>query len=176
MQVVYCIYPGNSQPLDRKDETVTNASETKMLNTMFLQPLIFFMSGPHTSTTLQCPIDWTGVNSLPFVSLGTLRSNDATANKNVSKNEFALFHSLSQFSLPTYFVKCRRTFLELNSQGPYPSSKRDIKVRCCLFMSAIKQEIRHFHVVVVQKQAKKFTKKRDACAKLLFCLENLLFF
>ena len=31
------------------------------------------------------------------------------------KNEFALFHSLSQFSLPTYFVKCRRTFLELNS-------------------------------------------------------------
>ena len=55
MQVVYCIYPGNSQPLDRKDETVTNASEIKMLNTMFLQPLIFLMSGPHTCTTLQCP-------------------------------------------------------------------------------------------------------------------------
>ena len=43
-------------------------------------------------------------------------------------------------------------------------------------MSSIKREIGHFHVVVVQKQAKKCTKKRDARAKLLFCLWNLLFF
>ena len=31
------------------------------------------------------------------------------------KNEFAFFQSLSQLFLPTYFVKCRRTLLELNS-------------------------------------------------------------
>ena len=31
------------------------------------------------------------------------------------KSEFAFFHSLSQLFLPTYFVKCRRTLLELNS-------------------------------------------------------------
>ena len=43
-------------------------------------------------------------------------------------------------------------------------------------MSSIKREIRHFHVVVVQKRAEKFTKKHDARAKLLFCVENLLFF
>ena len=29
----------------------------------------------------------------------------------------------------------------------------------------------HFHVVVVQKRAKKCTKKRDARAKLLFCFQ-----
>ena len=31
------------------------------------------------------------------------------------KSEFALFHCLSQLFLPNYFVKCRRTLLELNS-------------------------------------------------------------
>ena len=43
-------------------------------------------------------------------------------------------------------------------------------------MSSIKREIRHFHVIVVQKRAKECTKKRDARANLLFCFWNLLFF
>ena len=86
------------------------------------------------------------------------------------KNEFAFFQSLSQLFLPTYFVKCRRTLLELNFKGPYSSSEREIKFRRCLFTSSIKREIRHFHVVVVQKRAKKCTNKRDARAKLLFFL------
>ena len=54
--------------------------------------------------------------------------------------------------------------------GPYPSTKRKIKVSRCLFTSSIKREIRHFHVVVVQKRAKKCTKNRGTRAKLLFCL------
>ena len=64
----------------------------------------------------------------------------------------------------------------MNSLGPYPSTEREIKFRRRLFTSSIKSEIRHFHVVVVQKRAKKCTKKRDAREKLLFCLQNLLFF
>ena len=60
--------------------------------------------------------------------------------------------------------------MELNCEGPYPSSEREIKFRRCLFTHSIKREIRHFHVVVVQKRAKKCTKKRDARAKLLFFL------
>ena len=46
------------------------------------------------------------------------------------------------------FVKCRRTFLELNSLEPCPSSEREF----CRFLytSSIRLEIRHFHVVVVQ--------------------------
>ena len=34
----------------------------------------------------------------------------------------------------------------------------------------VKREIRHVHVVVVQKRAEKCTKQRGARAKLLFCL------
>ena len=45
-----------------------------------------------------------------------------------------------------------------------------------MFTYSIKREIRHFHVVVVQKRAKKCTRKRDAHAKMLFCLKSLLFF
>ena len=40
----------------------------------------------------------------------------------------------------------------------------------------LKREIRHFHVVVVQKREKKCTNKCDAREKLLFCLYYLLFF
>ena len=54
--------------------------------------------------------------------------------------------------------------------GPYPSTKRKIKVSCFLFTSSIKREIRHFHVVVVQKRANKCTKNRGTRAKLLFSL------
>ena len=58
------------------------------------------------------------------------------------KSEFALFQSLSQLFLSTYFVKCRRTLMELNCEGPYPSSEREIKFRRCLFTHSIKREIR----------------------------------
>ena len=37
-------------------------------------------------------------------------------------------------------------------------------------MSSIKREIMYFHVVVVQKRAKKYTKKFDERVKLLFYL------
>ena len=50
-----------------------------------------------------------------------------------------------------------------------------MKFCCCLFRLSIKCKIRYSHIIVVQKMAKKCTKKRDACAKLMFCLLNLLF-
>ena len=103
--------------------------------------------------------------------IGTLRLNDAVATRtSLKKMNLHSFQSLSQLFLPTYFVKCRRTLLELSSLGPYPSSEREIKFRRCLFTSSIEREIRHFHVVVVQKRANKCTKKRVARAKMLFCL------
>ena len=57
---------------------------------------------------------------------------------------FNLDHDYSYY----YFVKrtCRQTLLELNSQEPYPSSEGEHY----LFMSSIKCEMRHFHLVVVQ--------------------------
>ena len=41
--------------------------------------------------------------------------------------------------------------------------------------SSTKREIRHFHVVVVQREGN-VQKSRDARAKLLFCLSNLPLF
>ena len=102
--------------------------------------------------------------------LGTLRFNDATAEKTSLKKWICFLQSLSQLFLPTYFVKCMRTLLELNSKGPYPSSERATSFCPCLFMYSIKREIRHFNVVVVQKRVKKCTNERDVRAKLLFWL------
>ena len=45
-----------------------------------------------------------------------------------------------------------------------------------MFTSSLKREIRHFHVVVVQKRETNVQKKCDARAKLLFCLLNFSFF
>ena len=64
----------------------------------------------------------------------------------------------------------RRTLPELNFYGTYPSSEREIAFRRCSFTYSIKREIRHFHVVVVQKRVKKCTNERDARAELLFWL------
>ena len=60
--------------------------------------------------------------------------------------------------LPTYFVKCRRTLLKLNSKGSYTSSEREIKFRRCPFTFSIKHQIKHFHVVVVQKRQRNVQK------------------
>ena len=45
-----------------------------------------------------------------------------------------------------------------------------------VFTFSSKREIRHSHVVVVQRRARKCTKKCDARAKLLFSLSNLFLF
>ena len=93
-----------------------------------------------------------------YLGTGTLRSNDVTATRTSLKSEFAFFQSPLRLFLPTYFDKCRRTLQKLNSKGPYPSSEREIKFRRCLFTFSIKREIRHFHVVVVQKRQRNVQK------------------
>ena len=66
--------------------------------------------------------------------------------------------------------------MELISGGPHSSLERERKIFLCLLpTSPIKREIRYFHVVVVQCQERKCTKKCDAREELLFCLINLLF-
>ena len=53
----------------------------------------------------------------------TLRSNAATPTRTSPKKcSFSLYRKLF---VPTYFVKCRQTLLELNSYGPHSGSERD---------------------------------------------------
>ena len=45
-----------------------------------------------------------------------------------------------------------------------------------MFPSSTKREFRHFHVVVGQRRQRNVQKKRDARAKLLFCLSKPIAF
>ena len=109
--------------------------------------------------------------------LGTLRSNNATATrtslKNVNSRSFSIYRN---YSFTLTFVKRRRTLLDLNSQGPYLSSEREIKFLGCLFMYFIKRENRNFHVVVVQKRAKKYTKSVMHVQSCCFAHKTYCFF
>ena len=54
-----------------------------------------------------------------------------------------------------WFAKCWQFFLELNSKRLYRSSGNEKESRCLESTSSKEREIRHFHVVVVQKCTKK---------------------
>ena len=61
--------------------------------------------------------------------------------------------------------------MALNSKGLYQSSGKEKESCCLVFPSSTKREIRHFHIVVVQRRQRNVDKKapRAARAKLLFC-------
>ena len=69
--------------------------------------------------------------------------------KRLLQSEFAFFIPLWRLFQLAYFVKCKRTLLEPNSKQPYPSSDRGRNFRRRLFMSSVKRDIRHFHVIVM---------------------------
>ena len=124
--------------------------------------------------------------------------------KRFLKSEVALLQTLSHLFYLIQFVKSRQFFLELNSKQQYRISEKEEESRSLVFTSSTKCEffwilfrfkkrkensssyvhvvhktsnwIRRFHVVVVQWTSKKWTKKSDACAELLFWSLNLLFF
>ena len=60
------------------------------------------------------------------------------------------------------FVKYRRIFLELNSQGLYPCSNSEGENCRSMSTSSINRRIESFHVVVVQWTSKKCTKKLES--------------
>ena len=62
------------------------------------------------------------------------------------KNDFAFFQTLAHLFLFDEKVKCRWISLELISWGQY--SER--KICCCLFISSITHEIRHFQTETYQ--------------------------
>ena len=114
----------------------------------------------------------------PLKRLETLRFNETTATKTSFKRGFAFFQSLSRlFRFPaTYFVKQRQTLLKVNYRGPYRSAEREIKFRRCVFTSSIKNEIRHFHVVIVCSDSKEMYKKVWCTCEVVVFLIKLVAF
>ena len=63
------------------------------------------------------------VLSTPFVALGSFKCHNSwQPRKRRMKTELTFFQCLSWLFQLTYFVKCKRTLLELNFYQPYPSS------------------------------------------------------
>ena len=74
---------------------------------------------------------------------------------------------------------CGQIVLELNSEGLYQSSGKEKESCCLVFPSSTKREIRHFHVVVVQRRLRNVQKSlmevQSCCfANLTYCLFALL--
>ena len=107
-----------------------------------------------------------------FASIVNFSINDVDSSKIVIFRMNSCF-----FKLFCVYFKCRRISLKLISWEPHSSLERERKILLRLFTSSIKCEIWHFQVVVVQVPQRNVQHlKREARAKLLFCLINLLFF
>ena len=74
------------------------------------------------------------------------------------QSEVALLQTLSRLFHLVQFVKCWQFFLELNSKGQYRSSGKKKESHCLVFTSSTIREIRHFHVVVVQRRQRNVQK------------------
>ena len=90
-------------------------------------------------------------------------------------------------------VKCWQISLELNSKGLYQISGKEKENCCFVFPSSTKREIRHFHVVVVQRGQRNVQKSvmhvqscylvnlnllvycRSRCRRPRRCLSSLLY-
>ena len=67
-------------------------------------------------------------------------------------------------------------FLELNSKGLYQSSGEEKESCCLLFPSSTKREIRHFHVVDVQRRQRNVQKNVMHVQSCCFANLNYLLF
>ena len=76
-------------------------------------------------------------------------NNDDGSESITRKNKFASFQTLWRLFGATQFVKCRRLFLSLNSEGLYPCSNREEKNCRSMSTSSIKRRIGRFHAVVL---------------------------
>ena len=67
-------------------------------------------------------------------------------------------------------------FWELSSEGLYQSSRKEKESCCPVFPSSTKREIRHFHVVVVQRRLRNVQKSVMHVQSCCFPCLNLLLF
>ena len=79
---------------------------------------------------------------------------------------------------PTSFnsANAGKFFSELNSKGLYQSSGKEKESCCLVFPSSTKHEIRHFHVVVVQRRLRNVQKSLIHVQTCCFANLNLLLF
>ena len=110
-----CTQSGNFQ-FDIKSPTDFKILSARELKTLFQKCKLELTTGIHTCMGQSC------VNIREFLKDTTTADN----HENVAwKREFTFFQFLSWLFQLAYFVKCKRTLLELNFYQPYPSSWRE---------------------------------------------------
>ena len=86
------------------------------------------------------------------------------------------FAHYNDYSYPLTLSIVGQILLKRNFKGPNSSSEREIKFRRWLFTSSIKREIRHFHVVVVQKRERNVQKSVMHLRSCCFANQTNCFF
>ena len=66
------------------------------------------------------------------------------------------------------FIKCWKIFPELNSKGLCQNLRKEKEGHCLVSTSSTKREVRHFHVVVVQRRQRNVQKSVSTC-KVVVC-------
>ena len=85
------------------------------------------------------------------------------------RSEFAPLQTLSSLFRLVQFVKCWRIFQELNSEGLYRRTRKEKESHCLVFTSC-QREIRHLHVIVMQKRKRNVPKKTWCTCKFVVLL------
>ena len=89
----------------------------------------------------------------------------------MNSNCFKLYRA---YSISFNSDKCWPVSLELNSKALYQSSRKKKESCCFVFPSSTKREIRHFHVVVVQRRQRNVQKSVMYVQSCYFANLNLL--
>ena len=88
----------------------------------------------------------------------------------------ALLQTFSCLFHLVQFVKCWQFFLELNWKRLYRRSRKEKEIRCLVFTSFTKHEIRHVHVVVMQWRQRNLQKSVMHVQSCCFANLNLFLF
>ena len=99
----------------------------------------------------------------------------ATPRTTPRKNEFIFYRRISHMPRSVQCVYRSQNFLKLNMQCQRTIPKENTKHKPPSLTFSKTPRTWSFHVVVLQRTAKKFTKNYNARAQLLFCSLNLLF-
>ena len=80
------------------------------------------------------------------------------------KSEFALPQTFNELIPSRLIPQMLENFsVQLNSEGLYQSSRKQKESCCLVFPSSTKREIRHFHVVAVQRRLRNVQKGVSTC-------------
>ena len=113
-----------------------------------LGSIFFLVSYKVANGLLQpCRLVLYGFDSYVMLIQGSLTNDEGDGYENVTQNENS--HCLKLYR---GYSNCWQILSEFNSKGLHQSSGKEKESCCLVFPSSTKREIRHFHVVVVQRR------------------------